>query len=272
MELLGFTSLDEVNSDSLKRAFKRAATLAHPDKGGKEGDFELVLDAYLQLAEMLKRTTGGRDGLAVLDAKEVQRAREEQFTRELNNMMNDVLDQVGSDSLAAFHAAFESLHVSENTDGYAEWLQAGPADMEVERVEESEFHTRFEAKARDGVVPTTLILQPDEMAYSYGKGTELIPSKGAYHSAEFCDLHAAYTSENLILPQLPVFTERSLDELLAEREKVYDALADTELAAIADYEKKQQQRAKEHQENIKAYFRGTASSAWALKGAGLPPV
>ena len=67
LQQLGFQRIDEVSTETLKRAFKRAAVESHPDKGGSEGDFDNVLAAYLYLSNILKRTTGGRGGFQVLE-------------------------------------------------------------------------------------------------------------------------------------------------------------------------------------------------------------
>lgn len=46
--------------DELKQAYRRAARLAHPDKGGTQKLFEIVTDCFRQLAEEYKFRQGGR--------------------------------------------------------------------------------------------------------------------------------------------------------------------------------------------------------------------
>ena len=77
---LKLTTLDELTHESLKRSFKVGVVYSHPDKGGKEGDFDNLLSAYLHLSSVLKRLSGGRDGLqSVLAVDEVEKAREAKF-------------------------------------------------------------------------------------------------------------------------------------------------------------------------------------------------
>ena len=63
-----------------------------------------------------------------------------------------------------------------------------------------------------------------------------------------------------------------IDELMAERDKVYDIHQDNELEAIAAYEKKKQEEEKEHTRRITEYFKGTGSSSWALRNKNSDPM
>jgi hypothetical protein len=80
LALLRLDSIDELTPDSLKRSFKKGVVLSHPDKGGQEGDFDKLLSAYLHLSSVLKRLSGGRDGLqSVLAVDEVEKANERNY-------------------------------------------------------------------------------------------------------------------------------------------------------------------------------------------------
>jgi curved DNA-binding protein CbpA len=123
---LGMTSLDQATPDTLRRAFATAIRESHPDRGGNDGLFDEILSAYACLTSVLKRQSGGRDGLPCLDVEEVQQAREQQWIHELNNSVYDVLDSL-SDTAAfqkEFNEQFEKLHVSESK-GYDAWLKEG---------------------------------------------------------------------------------------------------------------------------------------------------
>ena len=123
---LGMTSLDQATPDTLRRAFATAIRESHPDRGGNDGLFDEILSAYTCLTTVLKRQSGGRDGLPCLDVEEVQQARERQWIHELNNSVYDVLDSL-SDTAAfqkEFNEQFEKLHVSESK-GYDAWLKEG---------------------------------------------------------------------------------------------------------------------------------------------------
>lgn len=123
---LGLDSLDQATPDTLRRAFATAIRESHPDRGGNDGLFDEILSAYACLTSVLKRQSGGRDGLPCLDIEEVQQTREQQWIHELNNSVYDVLDSL-SDNAAfqrEFNEQFEKLHVSESK-GYEAWLKEG---------------------------------------------------------------------------------------------------------------------------------------------------
>ena len=282
---LGFQRIEEVSTETLKRAFKRAAVESHPDKGGSEGDFDLILSAYLYLSTIMKRTTGGRGGFQVLDPSEVRQAREDQFVSELNNLVSEVFDQVDQSKnekfLQEFNEQFEKTHVRENEVGYEEWFRSHDDVKEEPAKEENTatWNRSFETRVKQGKPePTSLILHPDQMAFVSGtaRGAILIPSTGHSFTSEveacpeYTDLHDAYTAENTVYDKIPVYQERncSFEELLKERDMVYTTELDRDLEAIAAYEKQKQEEEKEHKQRIADYFKNTASSVWALRSVG----
>ena len=295
LALLGLSSLDDVTSETLKRAFKAAMILSHPDKGGQEGDFDKIVSAYLHLSTVLKRLSGGRDGLqSVLAVDEVQKAREDQFVSELNNMINSVFDNMNAQDNAIFNKEFneqfEKLHIRESTKGYESWLRTHDDNNNDSFVATTmnEWNQQFEQRVRhkNPVVQTQLILHPDDMAYHLGptmgtslicKEEEIFTSHG-WDRPEYTDLHAAYTSEHTILDKLPDYkpTQQTFDERMEEcnkeRSRVYDANQDDELELIAAYEKKKQEEEKEHTRRITEYFKGTQSSLWALRNQNSDPM
>ena len=281
LQKLGFQRIEEVSSETLKRAFKRAAVESHPDKGGLEGDFDNVLAAYLYLSTILKRSTGGRGGFQVLDPSEVRQAREDQFVSELNNLVSEVFDQVDQSKndkfLQEFNEQFEKTHVRDNDVGYETWLLSHDDDVKEEpRVDPDQWNQTFETRAKQGKPePTSLILHPDQMAFVSGstRGSSLIQGKGHSFTSdveanpEYTDLHDAYTAENTVYDKIPVYQERerTFESLLKERDLVYTTELDRDLEAIAAYEKQKQEEEKEHKLRIEEYFKNTASSVWALR-------
>lgn len=295
---LGFGSIDEVTTSSLRNAFKHYAALSHPDKGGSEEDFERVLASYLHLSSILRRQTGGRDGNVVLHASDVREARDTQFVRELNNMVNEVYDDMEhtntSEDLKRFNEAFERLHIkTEDSKGYDEWFRSNDSSiatcgssiatcgsstatcdsMEIEPLKIEDFNKHFEETIKTTKpLPTTLTLHLDEMAYfgSRYHGTSILPSTSGYYSdpttnPEYTDLYAAYTSENIIMDKIPsLSTVRTIDDLMKEREMINEPQRNDELEAIAAYEKRKQMDEEIHKEKMKQFFASTASSQWAL--------
>ena len=297
---LGLTSLEHTNPDTLRRAFTAAIKKAHPDHGGSEHDFDEVLSAYIYLTTILKRQSGGRDGLPCIDVEEVQHARENQWIHELNNSVYEVLDSLSdvSQFQQEFNEQFEKHHVSESK-GYASWLKMGSKETSIAdplsykslyaelhgnhdndekedtTMTTTTFHQRFESQAPR--TSTALILHPDMMASGPLLGMTLLEKDEPFTSTQerpaYCDLFRAYISDNTICHQLPVFSEekRSVDELLIERMAIrdvsYEALTDHDRELIMSYEKTREENEKEHKRQIALYFQQTSSSQWALRGS-----
>jgi hypothetical protein len=276
-------SIDELTPDSLKRSFKAGVILCHPDRGGQEGDFDRLLSAYLHLSSVLKRLSGGRDGLqSVLAVDEVEKARETQFQSEMNNIINDVYDSIDSQGDAEFHKKFNEMfekhHERDNQKGYDEWLREDSGDQNESFATSTadEWNQQFEERMRrrKPVEQTKLMLLPDEMAYdTHHIGSSIIEHKEATFTSqggsrpEYTDLRSAYTTEHTIIDKLPVYepVSKTLEELIAERDKVYELDKDKDLEAIHAYERKKQQDEKEHQERLALWFKGSSVSQWALR-------
>ena len=285
LEKLGFSSMDDVNPEALKRAFKTAVINSHPDKGGSEEDFESILAAYVYLSTTIKRMTGGRSGFQVLNVFDVRQARDDQFTNELNNLVSEVFDHLDSNQneefRKEFNDQFEKVHVRENERGYEEWLKQDD-DVKDDAKDDGlskdpiDWNRTFESNVKQGKPePTTLILHPDQMGFVSGstRGAALIPSIGQSFTSdpeerpEYTDLQAAYTSENTVYDKVPVYEEkqRTFEDILKERDMVYVSELDRDLEAIAAYEKRKQEEETAHKQKIEAYFKGTSSSVWALR-------
>ena len=286
LALLRLDSIDELTPDSLKRSFKTGVVLSHPDKGGQDGDFDRLLSAYLHLSSVLKRLSGGRDGLqSVLAVDEVEKAREAQFQSEMNNIINDVYDSIDSQGDTEFHEKFNEMfekhHERDNQKGYDEWLRTDSGDQNESFATSTmdEWNQEFEERMRRRipVEQTKLMLLPDEMAHdTHCIGSSIIEhneqtftSQGG-NRPEYTDLRSAYTTEHTIIHKLPIYepVSKTLEELIAERDKVYELDKDKDLEAIHAYELKKQRDEKEHQERLALWFKGSSVSKWALRNAG----
>jgi len=283
LALLRLDSIDELTPESLKRTFKAGVILCHPDKGGQEGDFDKLLSAYLHLSSVLKRLSGGRDGLqSVLAVDEVEKVREAQFFSEMNNLVSDIYDSLGQQGDADFHEKFnerfEKHHERDNQKGYEEWLREDSGDQNESFATSTvdEWHKEFEERMRrrKPVEQTKLMLLPDEMAYdTHHIGSSIVEHKEATFTSqggsrpEYTDLRSAYTTEHTIIDKLPVYepVSKTVEELIAERDKVYELDKDKDLEAIHAYERKKQQDEKEYQERLALWFKGSSVSQWALR-------
>jgi ferritin len=281
---LGLETIDTLTADSLKQAFRKSVVNAHPDKGGSDTDFDEILSAYVYLSGMIRRMTGGRNGFQVLHASDVKQARDEQFTNELNNLVNDVFEHLDSSSNEAFrdkfNKMFEKNHVRDDASerGYDTWFRSEQEEEapSVHVTDPSEWNRAFESTVKQGKPePTALILHPDEMAFrsSMTRGAALITSTTHSFTSnpddcpEYTDLHDAYTSENTMFDKVPLYQDkpRTFEDILKERDIVYQAELDRNLEEIATYEKRKQEEEKQHKEKIAVYFSSTSSSQWALR-------
>jgi curved DNA-binding protein CbpA len=268
LDLLGFNDLEDVTADTLKKAFKVTVLRAHPDKGGHQDDFDSLLSAYLYLLDIMNRVRGGRTALHdMVSPEELKESR-------LDEVVNRIFEEFQREE---FNAAFEAANPRKD-HGYADWLHNAAEDGNVVEgafgsatqvapvISEKELHEAFERSAKEGKsVPTTaLILHPDEMAYVSGSmmGTAILDTNTGcytsdlYQTPEYTDVYAAFTKDNTLCDKVAPFAGqgKSLEQLLAEREAEIQPLQDTELEAIAQFEKNKQLEQKEHLRKIKEYY------------------
>ncbi len=305
LEVLEFKSLEDVDMVTLKASFKRLALTEHPDHGGSR--FDEVLSAYVFLSGVLRRKTGGRDKSGVLHPEDIQRAREEQFTQELNNLVEEVFESVQREETDSFLKSFNEQFLAHRekedgkgfsaseTRGYSDWLASeeksvvsflpdgeyGPFTMAPPVMKEEDLHTLFEHTARCGKPPVTdLMLLPDQMAVRVASGGMSLIStttdsftSDLLEKPEYSDIHDAFTKENTIVDKIPEFQEKSrtFEDLLKERDIVYQTEEDRDLAAISLYEQAYQQQQAEHTRRIQEFFASTGSSSWALPSAPSAP-
>jgi hypothetical protein len=269
LDLFGLMSIDDVTADTLKKAFKTHILKAHPDKGGDAKIFDDMLQSYVYLSETVQRVSGGRatlqniispDELKNMRPDEIVNRLFEEFEREEFNKM--------------FDEEYESLL---NTHGYNKWLkntdsednliegEFGNATQKPPTFDEKDFNKIFEQKNKEGKPElTAIILHPEQMAYISGQniGTEIIESnEGGFTSQiftnpKYTDAYEAF-SNLTVIDKLPVYTEtnKTLDELIAERNKEITPFNNTELQAIQNYEKKKLEKTNQHYSNIKNHFK-----------------
>lgn len=267
LEILGFKDMIEVTEESLKKAFKMTVLKSHPDKGGSAEEFDHLLSAYLYLVETVNRIHGGRNTLVEMESpKELKESR-------MDEIINKIFDEFERD---AFNQEFEKQHPRMD-HGYRDWLhdetednnvtdgEYGSATQKPPTFEASVLQAEFEHQNKIGKpTPSALILHPEEMAYSSGgmMGTAIIESsQGPYTSSifadpEYTDVYSAFTKDNTICDKVSAFVESSktFEQILAERQQYITPLADKELEAIAEFEKKKRQEEQDHLRNVKDYF------------------
>lgn len=301
LEVLEFKSLEDVDATTLKASFKRLALTEHPDRGGSQ--FDGVLSAYLFLSGVIRRHIGGRDKAGVLHPDDVQEAREDQYSSEMVLMVNEILDSIQrkeqNEFCRVFNEQYEDYKAKEDgkgfssseSRGHSEWLSSdekstvsfesdgpyGPFTMSPPVIKEEDLHHLFEYTARCGKSPVTdLALLPEQMAIpSSSLGSMILPSSTEPFTSQlqekprYVDVQVAFTTNATVVDKLPVYQEttRTFEDLLKERDIVYQTEHDRDLQAIALYERVYQQQQTEHKKQIQEYFRSTGSSQWAICSA-----
>lgn len=273
LQLFGFLTLDEVTPEGLKRAFKVNIIRAHPDKGGSPEAFDMMLNSYMFLTETVQRVYGGRATLQnIITPDELKGLRPDEI---VNRFLEEFENKY-------FNTKFEEVHKSEG-HGYQDWLknkseetnlidgEFGDATQKPPTFifnELQDFNKAFEENVKKNKPePSAIILHPEAMAYVSGDvlGTDIIESvaerEGGYTSAAFCnpeytDVFSAFTTANTIADKVTTFkdTNRSLEDIMNERNSEIKPLTMNERQALFDFEKKKVAEQTKHLEQVKNFF------------------
>ena len=268
LEVLGIQEEVALTEESLKKAYKRMAVKAHPDKGGSEEMFEAVTRAYAYLSEILRYMRGGRGQggetksqstpAGQRGAMEVQSQR----AQEAEQWKHAEPIRLNSKNLDMnkFNQLFEETHMPDpDSVGYESWLKDAnetngrSAPMMRGEFNRDVFNRMFQEEAKKSQqAGNHLIVHPGEMALTLNPsgGTELVAERPSSFTAaagsrvQYTDLRGAYTTEATISDKVSNVTvaERKLDEYRASRERAPDPLSDTELHGIREFERRQQQQ------------------------------
>lgn len=265
LQVLGLEEEVALTEDELKKAYKKAAMKAHPDKGGSEQHFEAVTRAYAYLTEILKRITGGRNVMKKVEAPNLlktERTTEAEAWKQAEpvRLNPDKLD------MNAFNKMFEQTKIPDpDGDGYGDWLKneenASEAPKFSGKFNRDVFNSMFEQEAqrnRDTKQTNALtIAQPQALLFNPSYGVELGRDKpgdfttpaNADMGLQYTDLKAAYTTESTFSGQVAdVRVEnRSFDQYQQSRKKAPDPLRNEELSAIQSMEREAEQREKRRQ-------------------------
>lgn len=291
LDLFEFMSIDDVTADSLKKAFKTHILRAHPDKGGSSDLFDQMLRSYMYLTETVQRISGGRATLQnVVTPDELKEMRPDEtinrfFEEFINDEFNKTFDSLNTKETHGYSSWLKSKNnenttsessTTKETHGYSTWLNSkdddnnltdgefGDATQKPPTFDEKDFHKIFEQKVKEGKPePTAIILHPEAMGYISGQciGNDIIETnEGGYtshlfHNPKYTDVYEAF--ENLtITDKVPSFiqTDKSLDELITERNKDITPLNNTELQAIQDYEKMKLEKNINNLSKVKEHF------------------
>jgi curved DNA-binding protein CbpA len=267
LQVLGLEEEVALTEEELKKAYKKTAFKAHPDKGGSEQHFEAVTRAYAYLTEILNRIQGGRKGLKKVDAPTLLKS-ERTTEAEAWKQSDPVRLNPNKLDMNAFNKMFEQTRVPEpDGDGYGDWLK-GEGDGKTSdapnfsgKFNRDVFNTMFEQeaqkKSRDVRQTNAMtIAAPQALLFNPSYGVEIGREKGDFTTAanddgalQYTDLKAAYTTESTFSGQVAdVRVEnRSFDQYQQSRKTAPTPLRNEEMDAIQHMEKEAEQRERRRQ-------------------------
>jgi curved DNA-binding protein CbpA len=258
--VLGLEEEVALTEDLLKKAYKRAAVRAHPDKGGSEEAFEAITRAHAYLGEILLRIQGGRTKASVVEAPTAL-----QDNRRTDSKQWEMVEPVRLNpkklDMNAFNQMFEQTRIPDpDEEGYGDWLktaESGSTKAFSGKFNRDVFNRTFEEEARRNPVSQDLALrQPEALTLPSG-GVELGRQGGNFTAAananlKYTDLKNAYTVENTITNQVAGVNveSRSFEAYSSGRKKAPEPLSNAEMAGIAAAEAAAARR--EEQRRIRA--------------------
>ena len=245
LQVLGLEEEVALTEEALKKAYKRVALKAHPDKGGTEEDFEAITRAHAYLGEILLRIKGGRGKEGKMEAPEALRDTRSGDAKDWEMVQPVRLNPKKLD-INAFNQMFEQTRIPDpEEEGYGDWLKGadGPATGPKfgGKFNRDVFNQAFEEEAaKRGVGQDLALRQPEGLTLAPNSGVELGRAGGGGFTAaananlKFTDLRNAYTSENMITNQVSnVSVEaRSFDQYSSSRKAAPAPLSNQELAGV----------------------------------------
>lgn len=270
-----------LTEETLKVAYKKAATRAHPDKGGNEEAFEAVTRAYAYLSDILKRVRGGRTKESVVEAPEkLTQGRSEDA--KAWKQVEPVRLNPNNLNMDAFNKMFEQTRLPDPEDeGYGDWLKDATGSDKAPKFSgkfnRDVFHKMFEDEVKKSTRGRGENVNGHQLAVMNTQAVTLAPTLGvelgrdrpadftAPYNANFqyTDLRNAYTSESTFSGQVAdVRVEnRSFDQYSTERKSAPRALADYEMESIQaaeraaeDRERQRKMRAAQQDAMAEDYF------------------
>lgn len=248
LQVLGLEEEVALTEEALKKAYRRVALKAHPDKGGTEEDFEAVTRAHAYLGEILLRIKGGRGKEGKVEAPEALKDTRDGASKQWEMVQPVRLNPKKLD-MNLFNQMFEQTRIPDpEEDGYGDWLKGadttgGGGPKFGGKFNRDVFNQAFEdearaARARGGQELATR--QPEALTLAPSAGVELGRGGGGGYTAavganmKFTDLRNAYTSDNMITSQVAdVRVEnRSFEKFSASRKQAPAPLSDQELAGV----------------------------------------
>lgn len=251
-----------LTEETLKAAYKKAATRAHPDKGGSEEAFEAVTRSYAYLSDILKRIKGGRTKESVVEAPEKLTQGRNEESKQWQHVEPVRLNPKNL-NMDAFNKMFEQTRMPDPEDeGYGDWLKdSAGADSGPKfsgKFNRDVFHKMFEDEVKksnrgrgDNVNGHQLaVMNTQAITLAPTMGVELGRDRPADFTApynagfQYTDLRNAYTRDSTFSGEVSdVRVEnRTFDQYSSERKSAPRALANHELEAVQAAERAAEER------------------------------
>jgi len=258
LEVLGIQEEVALTDESLKKAYKKAAIRAHPDKGGSEDHFEAVTRAYAYLTEILSVMQRGKrkpEAPIHYGAADHLRGTREEEAKKWEHAEPVRLNAKNLD-MNAFNKLFEESHMPDpDADGYGDWLKGDTVNQSGPKFKgefnRDVFNRMFDDETRKSKQVSNQLVHPGEMALTLNvnSGTDLLGTRPDTYTAapnsrfQFTDLRGAYTTDNTVSDKVANVTvgERNFDQYRASREKAPEALSSQEMQGIREFENRQHQ-------------------------------
>jgi hypothetical protein len=256
LEVLGIQEEVAITEEILKKAYKKAALKAHPDKGGTEEHFEAITRAYAYLSEILKRMQGSRSTSGKVEAPSTISTGRQTEAKKWEYTEPVKLNSKNLD-MNVFNKMFEETHMPDpDQDGYGDWLKTEESGASGPKFggkfNRDVFNKMFEEEARKSgsTQSNAIIMHPDAMALAPTMGIEIGRDRPQDYTAapnakqHFTDLRAAYTTESTISDKVAgvKVEERRLDTYRASREKAPDPYTESERMQLSQSEMMLRQR------------------------------
>lgn len=264
LEVLGLEEEVALTEDALKKAYKKAAIRAHPDKGGTEEDFEAITRAHAYLGEILRRIKGGRTVEGKVEAPTALKDNRATDAKQWE-MVEPVRLNPKKLDLDSFNKMFEQTRMPDpDEEGYGDWLKDTNAGPEAGpkfggKFNRDVFNRMFEEEAQKKAAGRSgnelAVRQPEALIMAPTSGVELGRGRPDTYTAapnanlKFTDLKSAYTSENMITPQVSDVRveQRSFEKYSSQWKQAPAPLADHEMASVVAAEKAAQERERQRQ-------------------------
>ena len=263
LKVLGLEEEVALTDEALKSAYKKAATRAHPDKGGSEEAFEAVTRSYAYLSEILKRIHGGRGKEGVVEAPAVLTQGRSSDAEAWKHVEPVRLNAKNLD-MNAFNKMFEQTRMPDPDDeGYGDWLRTEGGASETDskknfggKFNREVFHQMFEDELKNSkkggrennhqlsVMTTRPMMLAPTMGVELGRDRPSDYTAAANANLKYTDLKNAFTTESTFSGQVADVRvdARSFDQYSTEYKSAPRALAHHEMEAVQAAEREVMQR------------------------------